>query len=81
MNKLLSVYAHVMCRAIWAARTILPAKDGGLPDIPILRRDWEWTSDHLCENCGHRGRHRFIEWLPEQVVTATCGRCGFEGTL
>jgi hypothetical protein len=70
-----------MCRLIWAARRILPAKDGALPDIPWLRRDWEWDSDHECENCGHKGRHHFVEWMPERVVTATCPHCGLEATL
>lgn len=77
----LDIYARLMCRAIWAARKFLPAKEGPLPDIGWLKRDWEWTSDHLCENCGHKGRHRFIEWMPERTITARCGLCGFEATL
>jgi hypothetical protein len=70
-----------MCRLIWAVRRILPAKDGALPNISWLRRDWEWDSDHECESCGHRGRHHFVEWMPERVVTATCPHCGLEATL
>lgn len=79
-TRLLRAYAELMCRAIWAARKVFPPAN----DIPVpnfLLRDWEWTSDHYCEMCGHKGRHTFIEWMPERVVTATCGLCGFEGTL
>lgn len=78
---ILDLYARVMCRAIWAARRILPAKDGPLPDIEVAHRDWEWSGRHVCENCGKGCRHKFVEWLPERIVTATCSRCGFEATL
>lgn len=79
-SRLLHAYAHLMCHAIWAARRVFPP--GNSEPVPnFLRRDWEWTSPHHCENCGHNGRHRFVEWLPERVVTATCPSCGFEATL
>lgn len=81
MTTPLDLYARLMCRVIWAARRILPAREGELPNIPWLRRDWEWHSDHECENCGYKGRHHFIEWLPERTVTATCPKCGLEATL
>jgi hypothetical protein len=78
---ILSLYARLMCRLIWAARRILPAKDGALPNISWLRRDWEWDSDHECEQCGHRGRHHFIAWMDEDVTTAECLNCRFEATI
>lgn len=81
MNRLLSAYAHLMCRAIWAARRIFPAGEGETPDIKVARRDYEWSGRHVCENCGFSGRHKFIEWVPERVVTAECPRCGIEATL
>lgn len=77
----LDAYAQVMCRAIWAARRIFPAKDDGLPDIAVAHRDWEWQSEHTCELCGFSGKHKFIQWMDEDVTTAECPRCLFEGTL
>lgn len=81
MNHLLNLYAQLMCRAIWAARSIFPARDEGLPDIKVTRRDFEWHGKHLCENCGRKCRHRFIDWADEPVTTAECSNCLFEGTL
>lgn len=79
-RRLLSLYALAMCQAIWAVRRVLPPANVE-PIRNILLRDWEWDSDHECENCGFKGRHHFVEWLPERVVTATCGQCGLEATL
>lgn len=79
-GRLLHLYAEVMCRAIWVARKVFPAgNDAPVPNF--LRRDYEWTASHRCEACGHDGRHRFIEWLPERTVTAECPRCGLEATI
>lgn len=83
MNRLLNAYAKVMCHAIWTARRFFPARDDGLPDIPIALRDWEWAGWHVCENCGRHARHRFIEWIEPTgpITTAECMSCGFEATL
>lgn len=77
----LDLYSRIMCRAIWAARSIFPAADDPAPGQAWTRRDYEWTAVHECENCGHKAKHSFIEWMPERVVTATCGDCNFEATL
>lgn len=81
MRPFLNVYARVMCRAIWAARKFIPAREGELPNIAVTKRDFEWSGKHRCENCGKKCRHRFIDWNDEDVTTAECSRCGFEGTL
>lgn len=83
MNRLLGIYAQVMCRAIWAARRFLPAGDNGLPAIAVAKRDWEWDAFRECEACGHHGRHRMIEWIEADgpVTTAECMHCGLEATL
>lgn len=80
-TRALDGYAWLMCRAIWAIRKHLPAKEGGLPDIAVARRDWEWNSWHYCEVCRRGGRHRFIAWVDEDVTTAQCPHCSFEATL
>jgi hypothetical protein len=79
-TRLLNLYANLMCHAIWAARRVFPPAEGE-PEKNIPFRDYEWSAEHYCENCKHKGRHAFIEWLPERVTTATCGRCGLEATL
>jgi hypothetical protein len=79
-RRLLNLYALAMCQAIWAVRRVFPPANVE-PIKNILLRDFEWTGDHECENCGFKGKHVFIEWLPERVVTATCSHCGFEATL
>lgn len=81
MTTLLSLYARLMCRAIWAARRVFPAKDGGLPDIEVAHRDWEFTAWHFCDVCRTGCRHKFIAWADEDVTTAECTHCGFEATL
>lgn len=81
MKTLLSVYAQLMCRAIWTVRRVVPAVDGPLPDVAVAKRDWEWRSNHVCQSCRHEGRHRFIAWTDEDVTTAECPACGFEEKL
>lgn len=83
MTMILRAYANLMCHSIWFFRRFFPAGAGEPLVKNHLERDWEWTSDHQCEVCGHKGKHRFIEYIEgaNRVVTATCPKCLFEGTL
>lgn len=84
MATLIDWYSRVLVRTIWFLLVITrPFRhpDTGRPELNVLYRDYEWTARHECENCGSRCKHRYVEWLPERVVTATCSECGFEGTL
>jgi hypothetical protein len=78
---MLEAYAALVVGAICLARRAFPGGVEFPPHPSLQKRDYEWTAKHECDNCGRKTRHTFIEWLPERVVTATCGRCGFEGTL
>ena len=79
---ILNAYARLMCRLIWAARRVFPAKDGPLPNVKVARNyDFEWCGRHECENCGRTCRHKFIQWCDEDVTTAECSNCSFEATL
>jgi hypothetical protein len=81
-ERILNAYARLMCRLIWAARRIFPAKDGPLPDIKVAHRhDFEWSGKHECENCGKTCRHKFITWVDDGVTTAECSLCGLEATI
>ena len=81
MRFLLDAYAGLMVRGIEAVRRFFPASEGEAPVPNFLYRDYEWQGKHFCDNCEHRTKHDFVEWLPEHVITATCRACSFEGTL
>jgi hypothetical protein len=70
-----------MVNAICLIRRVFPASDGAPEPTPWAHRDYEWFAKFRCPMCRHKTLHHFIEWLPERVVTARCGACGFEGTL
>lgn len=43
-----------------------------------LTRDYEWTHHASCVPCQDYTNHRFIEWLPDRIVTQECCVCGLE---
>lgn len=77
----LDAYAWVICRLIWTVGRLVPRKPPAPLEKNHLMRDYEWIAMHHCASCKTRGRHHFIEWLPERVTTAECGGCGHTETL
>ena len=80
-RRMLEGYAAVLVVMIQTMRRIFPPPNDPLAPGNWAHRDFEWFGGFRCPNCGHRTRHHFVEWLPERVVTAECGSCGFEATL